>query len=176
MLEKKSYSVRKLTFSAMCLALGLVLPFFTGQIPQVGSMFLPMHLPVLVCGMVCGGGFGGLVGFVLPLLRYALFGMPPIFPKGIAMAFELATYGIVAGFLFQCSKWHCYRAIYRCLLIAMIVGRLVWGVVFAICCGLANQEFTFQLFLLGAFVEAIPGIIIQLLLVPVLVKSLKDRV
>lgn len=169
---KKKYHIRKLTLSAMFMALGLVLPFFTGQIQQVGSMFLPMHLPVLLCGMVCGGGWGGVVGFILPLLRYALFGMPPIFPQGIAMAFELATYGIVAGCLYQHSKWHCYKATYRCLIIAMIAGRIVWGIVFAVLSGMAEQAFTLKMFLMAAFVEAIPGIILQLLIIPVLVKTI----
>lgn len=174
--RSKTIDVKKLTLSAMFMALGLVLPFFTGQIQQIGSMLLPMHLPVFLCGMVCGGGWGGIVGFILPILRYALFGMPPIFPKGIAMAFELATYGIVAGLLYQRSKWHCYRATYRCLIIAMIVGRLVWGVVYAILCGMAQQPFTFKLFVSGAFLEAIPGIILQLLVIPVLVKNINKLV
>ena len=68
--------VQNLALSAMFMAIGLVLPFLTGQIPQIGSMLLPMHLPVLLCGLICGWQYGGLVGFVLPLLRYLLFGMP----------------------------------------------------------------------------------------------------
>ena len=172
---KSNDQIRKLTFSAVFLALGLILPFFTGQIPQVGSMLLPMHLPVFLCGMVCGGGWGGIVGFILPLLRYALFGMPPIFPKGISMAFELAVYGLVSGFLYRHAKRYTYGAIYRSLILAMLAGRIVWGLVFSALCGITEQAFTLKMFFMAAFVQAIPGIIIQLLVVPVLVKTLNKE-
>ena len=92
--------VKKLVLSAMLLAVGIVLPFFTGQIPQIGNMLLPMHLPVLVCGLICGWQYGGVIGFILPFLRYVLFAMPPM-PNGIAMAFELASYGAIVGFLYN---------------------------------------------------------------------------
>jgi thiamine transporter ThiT len=82
----------------MFVALGLILPFFTGQIPKVGSMMLPMHIPVLLCGLICGWKYGLMAGAVLPLLRSALFGMPPLFPTAAAMAFELAAYGFLSGF------------------------------------------------------------------------------
>ena len=84
-------STRKLTLSALFLALGLVLPLITGQIPQIGKMLLPMHIPVLLCGMVCGWPYGLAVGAVMPLLRGLLFGMPVLYPTGIGMAFELAA-------------------------------------------------------------------------------------
>ena len=92
-------STRKLTLSALFLALGLVLPLITGQIPQIGKMLLPMHIPVLLCGMVCGWPYGLAVGAVMPLLRGLLFGMPVLYPTGIGMAFELAAYGAVIGLL-----------------------------------------------------------------------------
>lgn len=167
----KKIQIRKLTMSAMFLALGLILPFFTGQIPQIGSMLLPMHLPVFVCGMVCGGWYGGVIGFIMPILRYMLFGMPPIFPTGLAMSFEMAVYGLVAGHLFQHNRWKCFKALYRSLVIAMISGRIVWGIVFALFCGMSSQTFTWTMFLAAAFIEAIPGIVLQLILVPILVKN-----
>ena len=89
------------------MAIGLLLPFLTGQIQQIGNMLLPMHLPVFLCALICGWQYGVAVGFVLPLLRYLLFGMPPIFPVGVAMAFELATYALVAGLVYSRSKWKC---------------------------------------------------------------------
>ena len=97
-------TTKKLTWSAMFIALGLVLPFLTGQIPQFGNMLLPMHIPVILCGLICGWRYGAIVGFVLPLLRYALFGMPVLFPTGIAMSFELAAYGFFSGFLYEKSR------------------------------------------------------------------------
>ena len=160
-----------LILAALCMALGIVLPFFTGQIPQIGGMLLPMHLPVLLCGLLCGWQYGGLVGFVLPLLRYAMFGMPPIFPTGIAMAFELAAYGIIAGYLYNHSRWQCVISLYRSLIAAMIGGRIVWGVLLT---GVSGEPFTWQLFLSGAFLTAIPGIILQLVFIPVLMVAL-DR-
>ena len=163
-----------LILAALCMALGIVLPFFTGQIPQIGGMLLPMHLPVLLCGLLCGWQYGGLVGFVLPLLRSAMFGMPPIFPTGIAMAFELAAYGIIAGYLYNHSRWQCVISLYRSLIAAMIGGRIVWGVVRVLLTGVSGEPFTWQLFLSGAFLTAIPGIILQLVFIPVLMVAL-DR-
>ncbi|WP_330558204.1 ECF transporter S component [Acutalibacter sp. 1XD8-33] len=111
---------KNIVLSAMFLAIGLILPFFTVQIPQIGQMLLPMHIPVLLCGFVCGWQSGAIVGFVLPLLRSAIFGMPVFFPSATGMAFELMTYGLVAGLLYSLSKWKCLLALYRSLVIAML--------------------------------------------------------
>ena len=100
-MRKQSRGIKKLVLSAMFMAIGLILPFITGQIQQIGSMLLPMHIPVLFCGLVCGWQYGMMVGFILPLLRYLLFGMPPIFPIGVSMTFELAAYGAVIGLIMQ---------------------------------------------------------------------------
>jgi len=166
--------IHNLTLSAMFMAIGIILPFFTGQIPQIGSMLLPMHIPVLLCGLICGWQYGGLVGFILPLLRYAMFGMPPIFPTGISMAFELAAYGMIAGFLYNHSRWQCVVSLYRALIAAMIGGRIVWGVVRVLLTGVAGEPFTWQLFLAGALLNAVPGIILQLVFIPALMLAL-DR-
>lgn len=163
--------VQNLVAAAMLMAVGIVLPFFTGQIPQIGNMLLPMHLPVLVCGLVCGWQYGGAVGFVLPLLRYALFGAPPM-PNGVAMAFELAAYGFLAGFLYNRSRWQCIIALYRSLLIAMAGGRVVWGIVSILMIGVTGNAFTWQMFMAGAFLNAIPGIVLQLVLIPALMVAL----
>ena len=167
-------NVKKLVLSGLFLALALVLPFFTGQIPQIGGMLCPMHLPVILCGFVCGGGWGAAVGFVAPLLRYLLFQMPPIYPTGLAMAFEMAAYGMIAGALYKHSKWQCVVALYRSLLIAMVGGRIVWGAVMVVLSGVSGQAFTWQLFFSGAFLTAIPGIILQLVFIPALMVAL-DR-
>lgn len=162
-----------LALAAMFLALGLVLPFLTGQIPQIGTMLLPMHLPVLLCGLICGWQYGGIVGFITPLLRYALFSMPPM-PNGLAMAFELASYGIIAGFLYNHSRWQCVISLYRSLAAAMLGGRLVWAAVRVMMTGVAYVPFTWEMFLAGAFLNAIPGIILQLIFIPALMVAL-DR-
>ena len=160
-----------LVLSALFLAIGIVLPIFTGQIPQIGKMLLPMHLPVLLCGLICGWQYGGVVGFVLPFLRYAMFGMPPM-PNGVAMAFELAAYGIIVGILYSRSRWQCVIALYRSLLIAMVGGRLVWAAVRVVMTGVTSVPFTWKIFLADAFLSAIPGIILQLVLIPILMVAL----
>lgn len=172
MREQIRQALKNLSLAAMFLAIGLVLPFFTGQIPQVGSMLLPMHIPVLLCGLICGWKYGLMVGFVLPLLRSMLFGMPPPFPTAAAMAFELAAYGLISGFLYNRSKWKCIIALYRCLIAAMIGGRLVWGAVMVIFMGLSGSSFTWALFLAGALFNAIPGIILQLVFIPAMMVAL----
>ena len=123
----KHSALKNLVLSAMFLAIGIVLPFFTGQIPQIGKMLLPMHLPVFLCGLICGWQYGLAVGLILPVMRSSIFFMPAMFPTAIAMSFELAAYGAVAGFLYKRSKWQCIIALYRSLIIAMLAGRLVWG-------------------------------------------------
>lgn len=162
----KKQNVKSLALSAMFIAIGLVLPFFTGQIPQIGNMMLPMHIPVLLCGLICGWKYGAAVGFVTPLLRSMVFGVPILYPMAVGMAFELMTYGFVIGFLYGCSRWKCIIALYRCLIIAMLSGRIVWGLAQMIMLGVGKDGFTYQAFLAGAFINAIPGIIIQLVLIP----------
>ena len=170
--SSNSLQVRRMTYSALCLALALVLPFLTGQIPQIGSALCPMHIPVLLCGFLCGWPWGLAVGFIAPLLRSVIFGMPPMIPIALAMAFELATYGALAGFLYRKFP-KTIPGIYASLLIAMICGRLVWGVVRLILAGVQGNGFTFAMFLSGAITTAIPGIITQLVLIPAIVYAME---
>ncbi len=156
------------------LALGLALPFLTAQIPQLGSKMLPMHIPVLLCGFFCGPRMGGIVGFVTPLLRSFLFTMPPLFPAATAMAFELCVYGAVAGLVYLALK-RTNMAAFIALISAMIAGRAVWGGVSYILFNLAGMNFSWKIFMAGAFFNAIPGIIIQLILIPFLVISLEPK-
>lgn len=162
----KNNNAKNLALSAMFVAIGLVLPFFTGQIPQFGNMMLPMHIPVLLCGLICGWKYGAVVGFTTPILRSFVFGMPILYPTAIGMAFELMTYGFVIGFLYGRSRWKCIIALYRCLIIAMLSGRIVWGLAQMVLLGVGRDGFTYQAFIAGAFLNAIPGIIIQLVLIP----------
>ncbi|MBQ6513162.1 MAG: ECF transporter S component [Clostridia bacterium] len=170
--SSNSLQVRRMSYSALCLALALVLPFLTGQILQIGSALCPMHIPVLLCGFLCGWPWGLAVGFIAPLLRSVIFGMPPMIPTALAMAFELATYGALAGFLYRKFP-KTIPGIYASLLIAMICGRLVWGVVRLILAGVQGNGFTFAMFLSGAITTAIPGIIAQLVLIPAIVYAME---
>ena len=163
--------MKKLVYSAMCLALCLVLPFLTGQIPEIGSMLLPMHIPVLLCGFLCGGGWGAVVGFTAPLLRHLIFSMPPM-PGCISMALELAVYGLITGVLYRkLSKGT--RNLYISLLCAMVAGRLVWGAAQMVILGLNGGSFPLSAFVAGAVTSAVPGIVLQLVLVPAVVRALE---
>lgn len=169
---KKQNQLINLALSAMFLAVAFVMPFLTGQIQQIGNMLCPMHVPVILCGFVCGGPWGLAVGFVAPLLRSLIIGMPLMYPNAFAMAFELAAYGFVSGILyraFPAKKGY----IYCSLIISMIFGRLVWGAVQFCCMGLDSSKFGFAAFWAGAVANAIPGIILQLLLIPVVVMLLE---
>ena len=170
-----SARVLRLTYSALYLAIALVLPFLTGQIPQIGSMLCPMHIPALLCGFVCGWPWGLAVGFIAPLLRMVMFGMPPFY-TAIAMAFELLTYGLVSGIMYRkVFKKQTVGTLYGSLLTAMVAGRIVWGIVKVILSGIAADAgaFTFAAFISGALLNAIPGIVVQLILVPAVVVALQ---
>jgi len=156
----------QIVLSAMFITIGLVLPFLTGQIPQIGSQLSPMHFPVFICGMVLGPEMGGIVGFITPLLRSILFGMPPMIYAS-CMAFEMATYGLIGGYLYKTKKQNCYIS----LILAMIFGRIVWGIVSYI----IHDTFTLPMFISGAFLTAIPGIILQIIIVPILTKALSKH-
>lgn len=166
MSKVKNKNLLNLVLSAIFLALGIVLPFLTGQIKEIGNMLLPMHIPVMLCGLVCGPQYGLIIGAITPILRSSLFGMPIMFPPAINMAFELATYGFVIGYLFKHAKWKCIKSLYRCLITSMVAGRIVKGIVQIFLLGLGDDGFTLTAFLSGTFLKAIPGIILQLVLIP----------
>ncbi len=174
---KKQNPIFNMVLAALFLAMAYVLPFFTGQIPQIGAMLCPMHIPVLLCGFICGWPWGLTVGVIAPLLRSVTLGMPPLFPTALCMAFELATYGAIAGFMYKLlPKKKGARSVailYVSLLTAMIAGRLVWGAAMFVCLGINGGSFGFSTFLAGAITNAIPGIILQLVLVPAVVMVLE---
>ncbi len=160
--------ILKMVLAALFLALAYVLPFLTGQIPEIGSMLCPMHVPVLLCGFVCGWPWGLCVGLIAPLLRSLTMGMPPLFPTAVCMALELAAYGGVAGIMHRAlhrKKIHVYTS----LLIAMTAGRILWGGAMYFCMGVNGSRFTLAAFLAGAFTQALPGIALQIILIPPLV-------
>ena len=169
---KSHKKLLKLILAALFLALAYIMPFLTGQIPEVGSMLCPLHIPVLLCGFICGAPWGLVVGFVAPLLRSFMLGMPPMFPTAVCMAFELATYGVVTGVFNKMLAGKKLR-VYISLIAAMIVGRVVWGLVSIVIYGVTNAAFTWQIFIGGALLNAIPGIVLQLIVVPVLVMAVE---
>lgn len=155
----------KTILSALFLALAYTLPFLTGQIPEIGSMLCPMHIPVLLCGYLCGWPWGFFVGLAAPLFRSLTLGMPILFPKALCMAIELAAYGALSGILHHVlPKKKAF--IYLSLIIAMIGGRLLYGISMFFCLG---GNYGFSVFLSGTVLEAIPGILLQIVLIPLIV-------
>ncbi len=169
---KHASKTLNLVLSAGFLALGLILPFFTAQIREIGNMLLPMHIPVLICGFVCGWQYGLAVGFITPLLRSMVFGMPPMLPTATAMAFELASYGAVSGLLYRALPKK-NVSVYISLIGAMIAGRLIWGLINVPIYGIAGKAYSWQIFMGGAFLNAIPGIILQLVMIPIIIIALQ---
>lgn len=166
-------NVKKLAVTAMLFAVGMVLPFFISQIPAIGKMLLPMHIPVLLCGFIVGWQYGALTGFLLPIVRGLVFGMPPLYPNAVAMAFEMAAYGFVSGYLYSHARWQCTKMLYISLVTAMLAGRLVWAFAEVILLGIGGNTFTWEMFAAGAFLNAIPGIIVQLVLIPLIMVALR---
>lgn len=163
--------IRRLTAAAVCLALCLMLPFLTGQIPQIGNALCPMHIPVLMAGFICGPWWAAAVGMVAPLLRHVLFGMPPIL-IALAMCFELAVYGLISGLLYGKMEKR-LRNVYLSLVAAMILGRVIWGIAEVVILRITDGLFTWTAFVAGAVLNAIPGILVQIILIPVIVITLR---
>lgn len=165
-------NTKKSVTAGLLLAAALYLPFLTGQIPQVGSMLSPMHIPVLLCGFLCGAPYGLAVGAIAPLLRFALFGMPPLFPTGLAMTFELAAYGLCSGLFYKLLPKR-PAFLYADLMLSMLVGRIVWGMAMFVISLISPVQFNMNIFIAGAFVKAVPGIILHIALIPVIVLTLQ---
>lgn len=171
MAKNDRFYVRKLTLTALFLACGLLLPQFFHLI-GAGTVFLPMHLPVLLCGFVCGWQWGLLCGALTPLLSSLLTGMPPIFPVGASMICELAVYGGLCGLFGQLLQGR-KAGVYLALVAAMLAGRLVGGLTDLLFYGVAGSPYSMEAFLSAKFITSLPGIILQLLLVPPLVLAIR---
>ena len=171
---KNHNKLLKMVLAAMFLALAYVMPFLTGQIPEVGSMLCPMHIPVILCGFICGPVWGLAVGIISPLLRSMILTMPPIFPMAVCMAFELAAYGAISGLMHRLLPRK-KPFIYVSLIVSMLVGRLVFGAAMFVCMGVKGMGYTFSAFIAGAFTEALPGIIVQLILIPIIVMIAENK-
>ena len=167
----RSTTTRNIIFTALCIAIGLLLPQLVKVVPVAypGAVLLPMHIPVLVCGFLCGWRFGAVSGIITPLLASLLTGMPPLFPNAVSMMFELAAYGLLTGLLYKLTN----GKIFLTLIGAMLGGRIVLGLVNALLFSIADNVYGLALFLSGAFITALPGIIIQLILVPIIIRSLE---
>ena len=176
MSKGRNQNIARLIYSAMFLSLALLLPFLTAEIKSLGSALLPLHLPVILCGFVCGPNWGLAVGAVAPLLRSNIFGMPVFMPNAVTMAFELAVYGFVAGLLYQKFNKNIVH-IYIDLITAMVCGRLAWGTVtfVLIFAGVAKGDIGFSIIWTQTVAQSIPGIVLQLVFIPLIVDILKKN-
>lgn len=170
MTKTKKY-IWEMVVSALCVALGIVLPVAVHGIPNAGSILLPMHIPVLLCGLLCGPAYGIACGILTPLLSSLITSMPPMAMLP-SMICELAVYGFAAGLLILVVRTGSQVAnVYISLIGAMLVGRVVYGVVNALI--FRAGEYSMQMWLTASFVTALPGIIIQLVLLPLVVLALR---
>lgn len=172
-MEKK---FQKPIYAAVFLALGMVLPLLTLQIKEIGDSLLPMHLCIMLCGLFCGWKYGLACGLLLPFLRSLIFGMPPIYPNAVWMATELATYGLCISVLFDKIFKRRFKLIFPALIITMLLGRIVWGITKVTLLGLSGKSFTLAMFFVGGFADAVPGIILQLVLIPLILKIAEKKV
>ena len=162
---------KHIVLTGLFIALGLVLPMAFHSIPNAGSIFLPMHIPVLLCGLVCGPWFGLGCGALTPLLSSLATGMPPaaILP---GMLCELAVYGLTAGLLTRFVRLSNRPAkLYISLVGAMLAGRIASGLVNALIFRVG--QYSMQIWLTASFVTSLPGIAIQLALIPIIVLALQ---
>ena len=169
----KENPTKNLVLSALFLAIGFVLPMLTGQIPAIGQVLLPMHIPVFLCGMICGWKYGASVGFLLPIFRSVLFSVPIMYPTAIAVAFEMSVYGGVSGVFFACAKKKTIGAVYGAMLPAMVVGRCVRAIAEVVLLGLQGEPFVWKAFVTGVVLHSTPGIVLQLVLVPTAMLALR---
>ena len=171
----KNVKLKNLILSSLFLAMGMVLPFLTGQIKEIGDSLLPMHLAVMLCGLICGPKYGSAVGLIMPFLRSLCFGMPPLYPNAVYMSLELLTYALVIGLLYKLVKDKHIGYLYVGLVASMISGRIVWGSAKAILLGIGGKPITIKALIIGGVVDAIPGIILQLILIPAIMHIIRKK-
>ena len=161
-------AVNKIILSGLFLALAVMIPQFLHPFGLAGNVFLPMHIPIILCGMICGYKWGGITGLLAPLISSVTFSMPVLYPMAVCMMLELAAYGVVSGILIKKTN------VFVSLVSAMLAGRVVLGIAQAILFGISGNPLKLNAFLTGAFVTAIPGIVIQLFLVPAIIIAVKQ--
>ena len=159
-------NVKKLCLSALFLALGLIFTIvcrFFG--PTVEQIILPMHIPVLLCSIICGASYGVLIGLIMPLLASTLSGFPMFLPVAIALSVELAVYGVLMHWMKQ------HLSLPIAMLVTILLGRTVSGLLYLLLLGYQQQTITLSIFISIAYITALPGCILQWIMVPTLVKT-----
>ncbi len=163
-------NTQKLSVTGLLVALGLLLPAFTAHLFALpGVVLLPMHIPVLLCGFLCGPRYGALCGLVTPVLSSLLTGMPPAFPMLPIMACQLVVMGLLGGLFTTRLRLPLYPA----LLLTMAGGWLTYGLVFSLLL-LPTGGNLRALSLPAALLQGLPGMALQLLLIPGILLALKN--
>lgn len=167
---KKMSVVKRAIITAICIALCVVLPQAFHAIPRAGMIYLPMHIPVLLCGLICGWPFGLLCGLAGPALSSVITGMPPAATLP-SMMIECAIYGCIAGLLMAIVRTKkTYLDLYISLIGAMLCGRIIAGILQALI--FSAGKYSISAWATSYFVTALPGIIIQIVLLPSIVFAL----
>ena len=171
-MNNKSQSTQKMVIAGMCIALCYVLPFLTGNNQQLNTALSPMHIPVFLSGYVCGPWWAMAVGFVSPLLRSFTIGKPPM-PGALAMAFELAAYGLCSGLMHKLLPRK-VPSLYASLLISMVAGRLVSVLAKVVIFSISAKPVTLGVYFTDAFLNTLPGAALHLALIPPIVLALQN--
>lgn len=173
MAHRKTVEVRSIVYAAVCLSLCLALPFLTGNIPEIGQQFAPMHFPVLLCGFLAGPVWGGVVGLTAPILRSFLFSAPLLYPQAIRMAIELMVYGIASGLFYRYLPKKPI-GIFTSVLCAQFFGRLAWGIAqYLLSLWDPKCEFYLEMVVTQTVSSSLWGILIQLLILPPIVFAMQ---
>lgn len=171
LLSNMENKIKQLTFAAMCLSMGIILPQALHTIPNAGNVFLPMHMQTMLCGFICGPIYGMLIGIFSPIISHLIFSMPSVITLG-QMVFELGTYGLTIGVLNRKIRiTNSKLKQYLVLLSSMLLGRITYGILNALI--FRFSEYSLSIWLTTAFVTGLPGIILQLIIVPLLIDSTK---
>ncbi len=167
---QKMSNVKKSIITAVCIALCYVIPLMFHGIQNAGNIFCPMHIPVFICGLICGWQYGLLCGIAGPALSSALSGMPPvaILPS---MMVELAAYGTAAGLMMKLVRTKStYADLYISLIVAIVCGRVLSGLAKALI--FARGSYSMSAWIAGSVVTSWPGTVIQLVFIPTIVFAL----
>lgn len=169
------FPIKKMTVTALFTALGIIIPMLFHTVYMFGNIFLPMHFPVFICAIIVGPFYGSICGVLSVLLSSFFTGMPPLYPVAVIMCFELITYALISGLIMKIlpKKTPQIAAYYIALIVAMLGGRIVMGAVSVVLIGIIGNGYSFQAFITSAFVTALPGITIQLVVIPWLLFVLK---
>lgn len=168
--------IEKIVLTGLFIAIGVVLaPLFHSA--GLGQVFSPMHFPVLVCGLLLGWKYGLITGLLTPLITSFMLQAPPLFPMATVMSLELAVYGLLSGLIYnKCSLFTSKIAnVYVALIVAMIAGRIVYGLTYGILFVLGLSDFAFSTYVTSLFVVGLPGIVLQILIVPAVVMTIERK-